>query len=233
MHLISMNGSIVKASLRIVCLIVMPAPRRSAPRRTQPTSQGLLAKANIPTPAGSIFTQSAPVEQPMLVNAPGAIMDQSNRALLKFSQLIMMGIALTAIWGGLFSIAFAEGATNNDFLIIFIGGLISAAITLGWIEVQSRKNDHVLYEVQDYMLGIGFFFATIGMIWGTRWLIGVVTGEGWTELFGLAEQYNAGVIIDPKTNEIEEHGQKSTKNYRFGSFPLIFCVILYGFVWNF
>ena len=199
-----MNGSIVKASLRIVCLIVMPAPRRSAPRRTQPTSQGLLAKANIPTPTGSIFTQSAPVEQPMVVNAPGAIMDQSNRALLKFSQLIMMGIALTAIWGGLFSIAFAEGATNNDFLIIFIGGLISAAITLGWIEVQSRKNDHVLYEVQDYMLGIGFFFATIGMIWGTRWLIGVVTGEGWTELFGLAEEYNAGEILDPKTNEFED-----------------------------
>ena len=199
-----MNGSIVKASLRIVCLIVMPAPRRSAPRRTQPTSPGLLAKANIPTPAGSIFTQSAPVEQPMLVNAPGAIMDQSNRALLKFSQLIMMGIALAAIWGGLFSIAFAEGATNSDFLIIFIGGLVSAAITLGWIEVQSRKNDHVLYEVQDYMLGIGFFFATIGMIWGTRWLIGVVTGEGWTELFGLAEEYNAGGIIDPKTNELED-----------------------------
>tara|TARA_B100001142_G_scaffold235975_1_gene234424 strand:- start:6797 stop:11020 length:4224 start_codon:yes stop_codon:yes gene_type:complete len=196
-----MNGSIVKSYLAMESLILMPAPRRSAPRRTQPSTQGLLAKANIPTPANSIFTQSAPVEQPMIVNAPGVIMDQSSRALLKFSQLIMMGIALAAIWGGLFSIAFAEDATNDDFFIIFIGGLVSAIITIGWIELQSKKNDYVLYEVQDYMLGIGFFFATIGMIWGTRWLIGVVTGEGWTEIFGTAEQFNSGVLVDSTTGD--------------------------------
>ncbi len=196
-----MNGSIIKASMLIVHLIVMPAPRRSAPRRVPAPTQSLLAKANVPSPAGSIFTESAPVEQPLLVNPPGVSISDSNRALMKFSQLIMMGIALAAIWGGLFSIAFAEGATNNDFLIIFIGGLVSAGITIGWIEAQSRKNDHVLYEVQDYMLGIGFFFATIGMIWGSRWIIGFITGEGWTEIFGTAAEFNSGVLIDATTGE--------------------------------
>ncbi len=173
-------------------LIVMSAPRRSAPRRSQPTSQGLLAKANIPASSDSIFTDTAPVEQPMFVNIPGKVMNESERALLKFSQLILMCTALAAIWGGLFGIATADDATTNDFFIIFVGGLASAAISIGWIEVQSKKNGHVLYEVQDYMLGMGFFFATIGMIWGTRWFIGVVTGEGWTEIFGTADAFNSG-----------------------------------------
>ena len=87
-----------------------------------------------------------------------------------------MCIALAAIWGGLFSIAFAEDATNSDFLILFLGGFLSAGIAIGWIYAQSKKNNFVLYEVQDYMLGIGFFFATIGAVWGSRWLIGFVTG---------------------------------------------------------
>ncbi len=126
-------------------MILMPAPRRSAPRRTQPSSQGLIAKSNLPTPSDPIFTQTTPAEQPMLVNLPGAVINQSERALLKFSQLILMSIALAAIWGGLFSIAFAEGATNDDFFIIFVGGVASAAIILAWIELQSKKNGHVLY----------------------------------------------------------------------------------------
>lgn len=185
-------------------MILMPAPRRSAPRRTQPSSQGLMAKSNLPTPSDPIFTQTTPAEQPMLVNLPGAVINQSERALLKFSQLILMSIALAAIWGGLFNIAFAEGATNDDFFIIFVGGVASAAIILAWIELQSKKNGHVLYEVQDYMLGMGFFFATIGVIWGSRWLIGLVTGEGWTEIFGTAAEYNSGLLVDSATGESVE-----------------------------
>jgi drug/metabolite transporter superfamily protein YnfA len=194
-----MNGSIIKASLQIVTLIDMAAPRRSAPRRMNVQTQGLLAKANIPTTTDSIFTDSKPTEQPMVIRAPGDPISNSNRAMMKFSQLIMMCIALAAIWGGLFQIAFADDATNSDFLILFLGGLLSAGIAIGWIEAQSKKNDHVLYEVQDYMLGIGFFFATVGTIWGSRWVIGFVTGEGWTELFGSAAEFNAKGWIDGDT----------------------------------
>ena len=133
----------------------------------------------------------------MVVRAPGDSISDANRSLMKFSQLIMMGIALAAIWGGLFQIAFADDATNSDFLILFLGGFLSASIAIGWIYAQSKKNDFVLYEVQDYMLGIGFFFATIGTVWGSRWLIGLVTGEGWTELFGNASDFNAGGWYNP------------------------------------
>jgi len=182
----------------------MAAPRRSAPRRMNVSNQGLLAQSSIPVPTDAIFTDSAPTELPMVVRAPGDLISDSNRSLMKFSQLIMMCIALAAIWGGLFSIAFAEGATNSDFLIIFLGGVLSAGITIGWIEAQSKKNDHVLYEVQDYMLGIGFFFATIGVIWGSRWVIGFVTGEGWTELFGTAVEFQSGYVTDPVTKELVE-----------------------------
>ena len=201
---IRMNGSIVKSYYKIVDLIVMAAPRRSAPRRMNVSNQGLLAQSSIPVPTDAIFTDSAPTELPMVVRAPGDLISDSNRSLMKFSQLIMMCIALAAIWGGLFSIAFAEGATNSDFLIIFLGGVLSAGITIGWIEAQSKKNDHVLYEVQDYMLGIGFFFATIGVIWGSRWVIGFVTGEGWTELFGTAVEFQSGYVTDPVTKELVE-----------------------------
>ena len=185
-------------------MIVMAAPRRSAPRRMNVSNQGLLAKSSIPVPTGAIFTDSTPTVQPMVVRAPGDLISNTNRSMMKFSQLIMMCIALAAIWGGLYQIAFADDATNSDFLILFLGGFLSATIAIGWIEVQSKKNDHVLYEVQDYMLGIGFFFATIGTIWGSRWLIGFVTGQGWTELFGTAAEFNAGGWTNPITNEWTE-----------------------------
>jgi len=199
-----MNGSIVKACSKIVSLIIMAAPRRSAPRRMNISEQGLLAKSTQPAPSSAIYVDSKPIEQPMMIRSPGQSISDSNRSLMKFSQLIMMCIALAAIWGGLYQIAFAEGATNNDFLVLFLGGFLSAGIAIGWIYAQSKKNDFVLYEVQDYMLGIGFFFATIGTIWGSRFLIGFVTGEGWTELFGNAADFNAKGWDDPDTQEFVE-----------------------------
>ena len=174
----------------------MAAPRRTAPRRMNVPTQGLLAKSSQKTPSSAIYVDSKPIEQPMMIRSPGQSISDSNRSLMKFSQLIMMCIALAAIWGGLYQIAFADDATNSDFLILFLGGFLSATIAIGWIEVQSKKNGHVLYEVQDYMLGIGFFFATIGTIWGSRWLIGFVTGQGWTELFGTAAEFDAGRLLN-------------------------------------
>ena len=184
----------------------MAAPRRSAPRRINVPAQGLLAKSSQNAPSSAIYVNSEQAEQPMMIRAPGESISDANRSLMKFSQLIMMCIALAAIWGGLFQIAFAEDATNDDFLILFIGGFLSASIAIGWIYAQSKKNDFVLYEVQDYMLGIGFFFATIGTIWGSRFLIGFVTGEGWTDLFGDAAEFKAKGWLDPATNEwVEWH----------------------------
>ena len=184
----------------------MAAPRRTAPRRMNVPTQGLLAKSSQKTPSSAIYVDSEQIEMPMMVRAPGESISDANRSLMKFSQLIMMCIALAAIWGGLYQIAFAEDATNDDFLVLFIGGFLSAGIAIGWIYAQSKKNDFVLYEVQDYMLGIGFFFATIGTIWGSRFLIGFVTGQGWTEIFGDTEQFKAGGWPDPVTNEwIEWH----------------------------
>jgi hypothetical protein len=180
----------------------MPAPRRSAPRRTAPApAVELLEKTTVPSSSGMIYNDTSRVEQPMVIRSPGNPIDSTSRDLMRFSQLIMMGIALAAIWGGLFSIAFAEDASNDDFLILFLGGFLSAGIAIGWIAAQSKKNDYVLYEVQDYMLGIGLFFATIGTVWGSRWLIGFVTGEGWTEIFGTAAEFNSGVLIDATTGE--------------------------------
>ena len=127
----------------------MPAPRRKAPRRNGPSPSGILAQSIESKASGAIFTNSTPVEQPMIVRNPGSVIDESSRTLMKFSQLIMMCIALAAIWGGLFSIAFAEDATNSDFLILFLGGFLSAGIAIGWIYAQSKKNNFVLYEVQD------------------------------------------------------------------------------------
>ena len=182
----------------------MAAPRRSAPRRMNVPTQGLLAKSSQKAPSSAIYVDSEQIEMPMMVRPPGESISEANRSLMKFSQLIMMCIALAAIWGGLFQIAFAEDATNDDFLILFIGGFLSAGIAIGWIYAQSKKNDFVLYEVQDYMLGIGFFFATIGTIWGSRFLIGFVTGQGWTDLFGDAEHFNAGGWTDSVTGEFVE-----------------------------
>ena len=182
----------------------MPAPRRQAPRRNAPNTGGLLAQSTEFKATGTIFTDSKPVEQPMVVRTPGIPMDEANRVLMKFSQLIMMCIALAAIWGGLYNIAFAEDATTSDFLVLFLGGFLSAGIAIGWIYAQSKKNDFVLYEVQDYMLGIGFFFATIGTVWGSRWLIGILTGEGITDLFGSQSEYLANGWIDSDSGDFVE-----------------------------
>ena len=99
-------------------------------------------------------------------------------AFAKFAQLIMYGIATLAIWGGIFSIAFAEDATNQNFLILGIGGILSAGMALTLVEMQRRKGGDGLHAVHDYLLGISFFFAAIGVLWGTRYLMGVFASQG-------------------------------------------------------
>ena len=165
----------------------MAAPTRNAPQRV--SSQGLLSRA---TDSSAIY--SAPDNNadilPMVISQPGKVRTQDDINLEKFAQLVMYFVALIAIWGGIFSIAFDEDATNSNFLLLFIGGLISAAMAISWIELQSKKNAHQLMEVQNYMLGLGFFFATVGTLWGARYLMGFATGTLDLELFGDPDTYD-------------------------------------------
>ena len=114
----------------------------------------------------------------MRVRAPGVAIDEAERSLIRFSQVIMLCIAIGAIWFSIFRIAFDEDASNNDFAVLFFGGMLSAVLAIGWIEAQSRSNDHQLRDVQDYMLGIGFFFSTVGTVWGARFIIGLFEESG-------------------------------------------------------
>lgn len=180
-------------------MIEMAAPTRNAPQRK--THQGLLRQAH-----SSAAIYSAPDNNvstsPMHIAQPGKIRTQDDINLEKFAQLIMYIVALIAIWGGIFSIAFDENATNSNFLMLFIGGLMSAAMAIAWIEMQSKRNSYQLKEVQNYMLGLGFFFATVGTLWGARYLIGFATGTLSLELFGNPDLYGDGANWQPNANGI-------------------------------
>ncbi len=69
-------------------------------------------------------------------------MDESERSLVRFSQLVMLAIAIGSIWVSIIGIAFSDDANNSDFAVLAIGGLLSASLAIGWIEVQSRGHDH-------------------------------------------------------------------------------------------
>ena len=109
--------------------------------------------------------------------------------MLKLSQMVMMGIGFLAIWGGIFSVAFDEEATNENFLVLFVGGLASFAVSVALIEMQSKKNEHHLLDIQNYILGIAFFFSTVGVLWGTRYAVGFATGVLELDFFGDPTSY--------------------------------------------
>ncbi len=123
---------------------------------------------------GGIFG-TAPPSVGFKVKTPGT---KDIDGFAKFAQLIMYGIAMLAIWGGILSIAFAENATNQNFLILGCGGIISAIMALALVELQRRKGGDGLHSVHDYLLGIGFFFAAVGVLWGSRYLIGIAANNG-------------------------------------------------------
>ena len=148
--------------------------RMAAPKRTATVAR----IQDIPMPNPGLIGQAQSPSRPVRVRAPGTVIDDNERSLIRFSQVIMLCIALCAIWLSIYRIAFDEDATNNDFAVLFFGGMLSALIAIGWIEVQSRANDHQLRDVQDYMLGIGFFFSTVGAVWGARFMIGLFEDSG-------------------------------------------------------
>ncbi|DAC33567.1 MAG TPA: hypothetical protein D7I05_06040, partial [Candidatus Poseidoniales archaeon] len=102
---------------------------------------------------------------------------QRNEALERFSQVIMYCVALVFIWGGIISLAFAEGASELNFLALLVGGGISSAMALFMIEVRARGSTYELDQPQGYLLGLSFFFMAIGMLWGTRFLAGWLSAD--------------------------------------------------------
>ncbi|MCH1411307.1 MAG: hypothetical protein L7U48_04405, partial [Candidatus Poseidoniaceae archaeon] len=102
---------------------------------------------------------------------------QRNEALERFSQVIMYGVALMFIWGGILSLAFAEGASELNFLALLIGGAVSSAMALFMIEIRTKGKGEDLDEPQGYLLGLSFFFMAIRMLWGTRFLAGWVSAD--------------------------------------------------------
>ena len=194
-----MDGSKVIVSIKNHRLIIMAAPTRNAPQRA--SSQGLLSRTNDPN---AIYSASDNVASTpaMVISQPGKVRTQGDVDLEKFAQLVMYVVALIAIWGGIFSIAFDDNATNSHFLLIFIGGLVSAAMAIAWIELQSKRNAYQLMEVQNYMLGLGFFFATVGTLWGARYLMGFATGTLNLEIFGDSSNYTDGADWQPNANGI-------------------------------
>ena len=103
--------------------------------------------------------------------------------------------------GGVFSVAFDEDATNQNFLVLFVGGLASFLVSIGLIELQSKKNGYRLKDIQNYFLGIAFFFSTVGVLWGTRFMMGYATGTLELDWFGSPDAYTE-VDWSPNANGI-------------------------------
>ena len=148
----------------------MPAPRRAPSRvSNQPVASEVIGMT------GGI---TAPLpNNPINIQLPSTQRGQSDIALEKFAMLIMYIVALIAIWGGIFTIGFANADTES-YLLLFVGGFVSCAMAVGMVEMQARKQGMNLQESQNYMLGLGFFFAAIGIIWGARYFVDISSGLG-------------------------------------------------------
>ncbi|MBL6806202.1 MAG: hypothetical protein ISQ54_01905 [Candidatus Poseidonia sp.] len=180
----------------------MAAPRRK-PQRPKPVSAAPVSAAPAGSAySGSILQNGEPPATPVTTVRPNATMNSDDLLLMKLSQGIMMGIGFLAIWGGIFSVAFDEDATNENFLVLFIGGVASFAVSIGIIELQSKKNQYRLQDIQNYFLGIAFFFSTVGVLWGTRYLMGIATGTFEVDWFGNPADYNGGIEWSPNANGI-------------------------------
>jgi len=103
---------------------------------------------------------------------------QRNEGLEHFSQVILYGVAMVSIWGGIFSLAFGQGGTESNYLILGLGGLLSAGMAFVMVENRVRSHNGHLEDPQGYLLGLGCFFLAVGVMWGSRFLIGWADGTG-------------------------------------------------------
>jgi len=119
--------------------------------------------------AEKVSSQSTPITESGVVIS-GSSGKGPSYGLQRLGQLWLWGIALLAIWGGLFTIAFAQGDSNNRFALLGIGGLVSAMIFFSVVDLQRRRHG-VITDLHDYMLAMSFFFASIGLFWGIRYAV--------------------------------------------------------------
>ena len=126
---------------------------------------------------GSLFTpeSAAPATETPIVNYQGP---QENIELQKFAQLILYGISLAAIWGGILSIAWDDSTTDQDFLVLGFGGIISAVMAIALVEWQRRRGGSEVQSIHGYIIGIGFFFSALGVLYSTRLLISIAAESG-------------------------------------------------------
>lgn len=190
-------GSNFKSMLGPTNLIAMAAPRRkSAPVRPQNKPA-----TNASPLTGGVMAGAASEASTVTMVRPNQRRNSDDLFLMKLSQIVMMGIGFVSIWGGVFSVAFDEDATNQNFLVLFVGGLASFAVSIGLIELQSKKNGYRLQDIQNYFLGIAFFFSTVGVLWGTRFMMGYMTGTMELDWFGTPADYTE-VDWSPNANGI-------------------------------
>ena len=139
----------------------MPAPQRKPKQTVSIANDAIFAKEEEEIPF-----------KPVIVRAPG---QTNGDSLERFTEITMYAVAMFFVWGGLFTIAFAEGTGEEKFLYLFIGGLASAAMALFMVELQAKKNEYQLMISQNYLLGLSFFFMAVGLLWGLRWIGGFIT----------------------------------------------------------
>ncbi len=142
-------------------LIQMPAPQRKPKQMVSIANDAIFANEDEKIPF-----------KPVVVRAPG---ETTGDSLERFTEIIMFGVAMIAIWAGLIGIAFLEGVGEEKFMVLFIGGLASSAAALFMVELQAKKNDYQLMISQNYLLGLSFFFMAVGTLWGLRFLGGYFT----------------------------------------------------------
>ena len=126
---------------------------------------------------GSLFSPEIPVaavDRPIDNIQPR----EENIELQKFAQLILYGISLAAIWGGILSIAWNDSTSNEDFFVLGFGGIISAMMAIALVEWQRRKGGNLVHSIHGYIIGIGFFFSAIGVLYSMRLLISIAAEAG-------------------------------------------------------
>ena len=118
----------------------------NAPVRPRRRNRNMIS--NIERP-GTLFQTEEPVPATE-TRIPNYQLPRENIELQKFAQLILYGISLAAIWGGILSIAFlTDSTTNENFLVLGFGGIISASMAIALVEWQRRRGGQ---EVQNLSL---------------------------------------------------------------------------------
>lgn len=139
----------------------MPAPQRKPKQMVSIANDAIFPKEENEIPF-----------KPVIVRAPG---HTNGDSLERFTEIIMFGVAMVGIWIGLFLIAYGGDVGEERYMVLFAGGLISAAIALSMVEFQAKKNEYHLMISQNYLLGLSFFFMAVGTLWGIRYLGGFFT----------------------------------------------------------